>query len=151
MYSSDLSNAELLLSYGFTIPDNENDTVMVDIEPPDEAWRTRLLPFTPQHYLTRKAPLPLQLQHAVALACCSKIELKNRLKEGVWAVAVQRRALQLLLEMLQVRAHLLLKGLWSLITCSSRSGKTSAAASTAFQQATWSAIAFSAYFISLSI
>ena len=73
MYSSDLSNAELLLSYGFTIPHNDNDTVLVEIEAPEEAWRVRLLPFTPQHYLTRSAPLPPQLVHAVAQVCCSKV------------------------------------------------------------------------------
>jgi hypothetical protein len=103
MYSSDLSNAELLLSYGFTIPDNENDTVLVEIEAPEEAWRVRLLPFNPQHYLTRSAPLPLQLQHAVAQVCCSKVELKNRLKDGVWPAAVQQRARQLLVSLLEVR------------------------------------------------
>jgi hypothetical protein len=102
MYSSDLSNAELLLSYGFTIPDNENDTVVVEIEAPEEAWRTRLLPFVSQHYLTRCAPLPLQLQHAVALVCCSKLELKSRLKDGAWPAAVLQRARQLLLSLLQV-------------------------------------------------
>lgn len=104
MYSSDLSNAELLLSYGFTMTDNENDTVLVEIEAPEEAWRTRLLPFIPQHYLTRAAPLPLQLQNAVALVCCTKVELKGRLKDGMWADAVQQRARQLLLSLLQVRA-----------------------------------------------
>jgi len=103
MYSSDLSNAELLLSYGFTMPDNENDTVLVDIEAPEEAWRTRLLTFIPQHYLTRSMPLPPQLEHAVALACCTKLELKSRLKDGVWATPVQQRARQLLLSLLQVR------------------------------------------------
>jgi hypothetical protein len=102
MYSSDLSNAELLLSYGFTIPDNENDTVVVEIEAPEEAWRTRLLPFVAQHYLTRCAPLPLQLQHAVALVCCSKLELKSRLKDGAWPAEVLQRARQLLLSLLQV-------------------------------------------------
>jgi hypothetical protein len=103
MYSSDLSNAELLLSYGFTIPANENDTVLVEIEQPDEAWRVRLLPFVPQHYLTRSAPLPLQLLHAVALADCSKPELKSRLKDGAWPAPVLQRARQLLLPLLRVR------------------------------------------------
>ena len=111
MYSSDLSNAELLLSYGFTIPANENDTVLVEIEQPEEAWRTRLLPFIPQHYLTRGAPVPLQLLHAVALADCTKLELKSRLKDGVWAVAVQQRARQLLVTLLQVRQQHNLFGL----------------------------------------
>jgi hypothetical protein len=106
MYSSDLSNAELLLSYGFTAPENENDTVLVDIEQPDEAWRTRLLPFIPQHYLTRGCPVPVQLLDAVALADCAKPELKNRLKDGAWAAPVQRRARQLLLSLLQVRCAL---------------------------------------------
>jgi hypothetical protein len=102
MYSSDLSNAELLLSYGFTIPNNENDTVLVEVEQPEEAWRTRLLPFIQQHFLTRSAPVPLQLLDAVALADCTKPELKNRLKDGLWAAPVQQRARQLLMPLLQV-------------------------------------------------
>ncbi len=121
MYSSDLSNAELLLSYGFTIPDNENDTVLVEIEAPEEAWRTRLLPFIPQHYLTRSAPLPLQLQNAVALVCCSKLELKGRLKDGAWAPAVQQRARQLLQTLLQVSSMC-----FGHLFCAESSGRTNA-------------------------
>ena len=86
------------------MPDNENDTVLVDVEAPEEAWRSRLLTFIPQHYLTRSLPLPPQLEHAVALACCTKLQLKSRLKDGVWATPVQRQARQLLVSLLQVRS-----------------------------------------------
>jgi len=86
------------------MPDNENDTVLVDVEAPEEAWRSRLLTFIPQHYLTRSLPLPPQLEHAVALACSTKLQLKSCLKYGVWVTPVQRQARQLLVSLLQVRS-----------------------------------------------